>query len=246
MRVPQKTKVLRRKSAELLLQVILARVEADNKLVSPDVAEMGRQMVVAEMLVRGFPYREIATAIGVKSLQSVHAEVQKCIAIWREEKLANINNQMVIELAHLDQVESEAWAGWERSKHLTVLGQVRNTIDLENPSSPGNPKYLETVLKASAARCKLLGLDAPDTTVVLHGRIQSALEGRAARIAAIFDAIRARRVGQLAGEQPGVGHLLAGPGVVDVAALPSAGDGGSQADPGALPASLPERSSANG
>jgi len=245
-----RVKVLRRKSAELLLRVIMTRVEIQlnsNPDAMPDeLAMIGRQLLVAEMLVKGFSYREIATATGVKSLRTVHEDVQKCIQAWREERADDIDHQMILALAKFDRIENEAWDAWERSKNLTALGMVRNTIDVENPSSRGDSKFLEIALKTSAARCKLLGLDAPDTTVVLHGRIQSALEGRAARAVALFDAIRARRAGQPAGEQPGAGYLLAGSSVVDVAALSSSGDRESQIDPGTVSASVPECDPGNG
>lgn len=144
-----------------------------------------RRVMVASLLVRGESYADMALAVGVKSTQTIWADVQFIIDEWRKHHMEDINRYMLIELRKTMEIEKEAWEEWERSK--TVKDKVRITeailTDLD-PDDPtllnvvgglipterqvttegrlGNPAYLVIIDKMIDKRAKLLGLYAPE------------------------------------------------------------------------------------
>ena len=144
-----------------------------------------RRVMVASLLVRGESYADMALAVGVKSTQTIWADVQFIIDEWRKHHMEDINRYMLIELRKTMEIEKEAWDEWERSK--TVKDKVRVTeailTDLD-PDDPtlinivggliptekqtitegrlGNPAYLVIIDKMIDKRAKLLGLYAPE------------------------------------------------------------------------------------
>jgi hypothetical protein len=103
-------------------------------------------------------------------------------------------------------LESTYWEAWERSKENAETSVIRDTPqgrfhEERSVGQSGNPAFLEGVLKCVNKRCELLGLDAPKKIAPTDPTGEKEYVGltddeRAARIAAILDAARARRDGQ--------------------------------------------------
>ena len=144
-----------------------------------------RRAKVAALLVRGVSYRNIAIEVGVKSTQTVWADVQAIMDEWRKYHLSDINKLMVVELQKTLEVEAAAWEEWERSKTVkdkvrvteavladvdpddpTLLSLVGGLIPTERQTTTegrlGNPAYLAIIDKMMDKRARLLGLYAPE------------------------------------------------------------------------------------
>lgn len=140
-----------------------------------------RRAKVASYKVRGYSLREIVEALdkdGLRnprngqpwSLKAVHDDVQELEARWRQNALADISQVKAAELAKLDEMEREAWAGWHRSygKKQTTMTE-RSTggkspgdkarVDTEEMA--GDPRFMAIVLDCQQRRAKMLGMDAP-------------------------------------------------------------------------------------
>ena len=81
---------------------------------SVELAE--RRAWVSELLFKGNSYQEIANIVGVKSTQTVWADVQHVLDLWRDRQVENIHAWMLIELQKTLLMEAEAWEQWEESK----------------------------------------------------------------------------------------------------------------------------------
>jgi hypothetical protein len=109
-------------------------------------------LVIGRQSLAGHTQDEIAKHIStLRSYSLSRAQIGFDLAIlrkrWREESDRAIAELKARELARIGIVEREAWAAWERSK-------------LEG-KTPGNPRFLETLLRCFSARRELLGLDSP-------------------------------------------------------------------------------------
>lgn len=106
--------------------------------------------------------------------------MKRVYQFWREEKLRNFDELVVDELNRLDWVEKEAREAWEKSKEPkdTVIKDVANSKEKRGVGarvrkiterSNGDARFMEVILKASDARRKILGIDAP---VKVDARVQ--------------------------------------------------------------------------
>jgi hypothetical protein len=86
---------------------------------------------------------------------------------WAERRSSNIDRAKYAELAKCDQVEHEAWLGWERSCKdreqditETIAGTktVGKTRKLKEGQA-GDPRFLDVISRMVERRCKILGLD---------------------------------------------------------------------------------------
>lgn len=149
-------------------------------------ATLERRKNVAERYLRGQSQWQIG-----RSLEVSAATVNRDLAWVRKEWLASCirdyDARKAQELAHIDLVEREAWAAWERSKSPRELTRTRRrqkpTTDKDgNPAASaedeaeyrkeqrdGNPKFLEVALRCIEQRCKIFGLvtDAPGVSTVV-------------------------------------------------------------------------------
>ena len=126
-----------------------------------------------------------------------------CRNEWRTRAADSIEAHKKRELAKIDVIELEAVKGWERSvgihkvtttKKTTVKGDDRaldappeipaDEITVKTQPSPGNPRFLDIILKCTEARRRILGLDAPANVRVddLQQNIDAVLGARARRL----------------------------------------------------------------
>ncbi len=78
------------------------------------------------------------------------------------------------QLAALERVESEAWAGWERSQNKAETVKEKDGTDGHETSHTltgqcGDPRFLHVIIESEKRMAALLGLDAPSRVAVNHG-----------------------------------------------------------------------------
>jgi predicted transcriptional regulator len=124
-----------------------------------------RRQAVADLYVQGFSQMAIAERLGI-SQATVSADLKQIRREWRESAIRDFDHAQDRELAKIDRLEREAWEAWERSQRpqqsAVLEGEGaqqprRKTMRSQN----GDPRYLDLVHKCIAARCALLGLNAP-------------------------------------------------------------------------------------
>lgn len=144
---------------------------------------------VAEKYLRGVPVSTIAADEQVSS-PIIDRLLARCRERWKEQAIEAIDERIALELAKIDALEREYWAGWARSQHDAVTTeQVRETDDgAVVPSTPnepggepftrlptrtrvharatkkgqvGNVVYLQGVQWCIKTRCDLLGVTQP-------------------------------------------------------------------------------------
>lgn len=98
------------------------------------------------MYLRGRRQWQIAEQIGICQQMVCH-DLKEIRKRWRESTIRDFDELRSEQLEKIDTVESEYWAGFERSQSK------------RHPS--GNPSFLAGVERCIERRCKLLGLDAP-------------------------------------------------------------------------------------
>lgn len=131
-----------------------------------------RRAKVAEMYRKGVLQIDIAKALGVTN-GTISTDLKAIHQDWRESSLRNFDEARAEQLAKIDQVEREAWLGWERSVgkdvrrklSQTPRGPVREKL-IRNMA--GDSKFLAVVLDCVKKRCDILGLHAPLKTEVQH------------------------------------------------------------------------------
>lgn len=85
-------------------------------------AQIVRLDIIAQLYKRGYSYREIREEVMARldlqaySLQTVHKDVNRLLAEWRETRIDNTDLAVQLELERIDEVIKEAWAAWEKSK----------------------------------------------------------------------------------------------------------------------------------
>lgn len=119
-----------------------------------------------DLVLSGKTTREAGAIMGM-SHEAVRTRIKKAREIYRETYIAAKMGEWVGgQLLRLDHIQRQAMLAWHRS-----IGQVitRTTKDGENGSEvtekienqAGDPRYLDTYLRAEQRRAELLGLDAP-------------------------------------------------------------------------------------
>lgn len=141
---------------------------------------------VADRYLRGVAISTIASDEKVSSTMIAHL-LARCRERWKEQAIEAIDERIALELAKIDALEREYWAGWARSQHDAVTTeQIRETEDgAIVPSAPavpggepftrlptrtrvharavkkgqvGNVVYLQGVQWCIKTRCDLLGI----------------------------------------------------------------------------------------
>lgn len=142
-----------------------------------------RMTIIAPMLKHGATYMVMRAAVmeqmGLKaySLQTLHEDVKKLLADWREARLNDTEDAVQLELQRIDELVHEAWQAWIKSKEDYTKTKVTGipsklpnaqgkslTIKQEDERIRGfgDPRYLEAINKQLQERRKLLGLYAPE------------------------------------------------------------------------------------
>lgn len=124
-----------------------------------------RRQAVADLYVQGHSQMAIAERLNI-SQSTISADLKQIRREWRESMIRDFDHAQDKELAKIDRLEREAWAAWERSQK-PVQSAVLEGENTQQPrrktmrSQHGDPRYLDLVHKCIAARCALLGLNAP-------------------------------------------------------------------------------------
>lgn len=154
---------------------------------------------VSEMYLELQSMTQIARQLGL-STTSVYRDICVAREQWRTRAGDAIEEHKKRELAKIDQVELEAWRGWQRTigvhrietrKNTTVeatraLGDGGSiTVDIpaeeivnKREKLAGDPRFLEIITRCIESRRKILGLDAPaQVTGAAGGPVRFVIEG---------------------------------------------------------------------
>lgn len=133
------------------------------------VAEMRRKAL--DLRIAGASYEQIADGLGL-SVSTAWKHVQSALAESRKVTAETADKVRAMELKRIDAIVVSLWP--RRS----------------------DPRTADTILRAMDRRATLEGLDAPKKIEVADGLTD---DQRIARVAALLDAARARRVGGAGG-----------------------------------------------
>lgn len=151
-------------------------------------AQIVRLDIIAQLYKRGYSYREIREEVMARldlqaySLQTVHKDVNRLLAEWRETRIENFDHAVQLELERIDEVIKEAWTAWDKSKTDYERKKAKQqgvpgggngesgegvvTVKMEQQKEEvicyGDPRYLEVIHKNLTERRKLLGLYSPE------------------------------------------------------------------------------------
>lgn len=151
-------------------------------------AQIVRLDIIAQLYKRGYSYREIREEVMTRldlqsySLQTVHKDVNRLLAEWRETRIENFDHAVQLELERIDEVIKEAWAAWDKSKTDYERKKAKQqgipggdggsddggvvTVKMEQQKEEvicyGDPRYLDVIHKNLVERRKLLGLYSPE------------------------------------------------------------------------------------
>lgn len=88
-------------------------------------AQIVRMDIIAGLYKRGYSYREIREEVMARldlkaySLQTVHKDVNRLLAEWRETRIENMDYAVQLELERIDEIIKEAWDAWDKSSRIT-------------------------------------------------------------------------------------------------------------------------------
>jgi len=122
-----------------------------------------RRLAVADHYLAGATQTEIAAQLGVDQA-TISRDVRALRQQWREKAVRDIEQKEERELAILDRIEDEAWAGWKRScrKSKRVTRTANGAVLTTTKTQCGNPRFLFAVLTCIGHRCKIFGLYATE------------------------------------------------------------------------------------
>jgi hypothetical protein len=130
---------------------------------------------VARLYLQGLPQWKIGKELGVGQPQICY-DLKIVRQRWLESSLRDFDEAKAQELAKIDRIEAEFWAGWERSQQSrrirsskTRASERENMIEdgSREEDQAGDPRFLDGMLKCSHMRCELLGLNAAKKISVL-------------------------------------------------------------------------------
>jgi predicted transcriptional regulator len=130
-----------------------------------DVHIEQRRRQIATLYLKGTPQAEIARELGV-SQGTVSSDLKAIRREWRDSRIRDFDEVVDVELKKIDQLEREAWSGWERSQQpaettkVTLDGAGKKAQKVTQQQT-GDPRFLEQIQRCIATRRALLGLDAP-------------------------------------------------------------------------------------
>lgn len=149
-----------------------------------------RMDILASLYKRGYSYREMREEVMARldlqsySLQTVHKDINRLLAEWRETRIEDVDLAVQLELERIDDIIKEAWEAWVKSKEdyekirakqQAVPGSsdgdneisvVKMEQSKENVQSCGDPRFLEVIHRNLMERRKLLGLYASTKTEI--------------------------------------------------------------------------------
>lgn len=131
------------------------------------------------MYLRGHTFRAMVKALAGEGIRTnvatIHGDVKRLREQWKEERKANFESALAVELEKLDAVEAAAWDAWEKSGRefytrtkqkghpsnqngvitITTVGAETTTFEQDGP---GDPRFLLIITRCSEQRSRLLGL----------------------------------------------------------------------------------------
>ena len=142
--------------------------------------------IIAGLYLQGLYQREIADDIGVSRSQ-VRYDLSTIKRRWINSSLMDFNEAQQQALALVDHLEREAWAAWDKSKGERVKTRTktsskpmpgdkpsridqRDEVIIEKEERLGDHAYLAHIEWCINARCKILGLYAPEKKEVAAER----------------------------------------------------------------------------
>lgn len=148
--------------------------------------DMDMWWIVGEV-AKGRTYHDIAMELNSKhseyhlSDEQVRLDVNRCMVEWKRQNMENIDATIARELARIEKIEAIVMENFEKSKVLRAVdyaslmkrGMSIEEIDEMFASRvPGDPRYLDTLLRVQMQKLKLLGIDkgndVPQTTIVSY------------------------------------------------------------------------------
>ena len=163
--------------------IIVPSDKSDRDVTERTSEELERdRVIIARMYVRGKSQHEMLLTINSLypdrpiSSKTINHELQVIRSSWLQSTLVDFNTAKAKELARLDEMESEAWSAWERSKekHIRIEydvadDQVPFSVDkIANvtrkrkhkiiEATVGDIRYLDMIERAIKMRCDIFGL----------------------------------------------------------------------------------------
>ena len=133
-----------------------------------------------KLYLQGYAYRAIAIKLNENrpaykhvSYMQVYQDIQRFIKQYTSQMFKDTAELTSIELNRINQVETEAWQAWERSKKDIIRHKTRDLtgknaskeITEETITNAGNKDFLELVKWAVEMRCKIFGIKAPERSI---------------------------------------------------------------------------------
>lgn len=146
----------------------------------------GRMVIVAELYKRGWSIAKIAKEVKTRldlpscSTRTIWRDIKDLLAEWRSQRFEDINDAVTLELARIDDIISELWEQWEKSKEDYIrerkskigvpngseIKTERLMNDTTNVIGLGNVAYMAEIRQQLVERRKLLGLYAAEKTEI--------------------------------------------------------------------------------
>lgn len=142
-----------------------------------------RREIVSKYYARGMNASEIAVLVKKEmsankapSATTINNDIREILEEWKSNRIANMDDAVMVEMNRLTAISNEAWTAWERSKrnHTEKLSREvekmggKDGIITETHKSAkqvrlfGDPAYLKVILACRESTRKLLGLDKPE------------------------------------------------------------------------------------
>ena len=123
-----------------------------------------RRTQVADLYAKGWKQAAIAGEQGV-SQATISSDLKAIRKEWMESRVRNTDEAIEEGLKCLDAVEREAWDAWQRSQEPAATTRIiqkngEKRAEKTVRERPGDPQFLQIVLRVLEKRGKLLGLDA--------------------------------------------------------------------------------------
>jgi len=153
---------------------------------TPEQRNQDIEYIAGEYL-RGRYQSDIAKDLNITQ-QQISYDLKEVRKRWLKSAVMDFDALKAKELAKIDALESELWSAWKNSqgvakrKILAALSGVAEEVlaDAEDAAGviegavnsedvPGDPRFLQGILKCIERRCAILGLDAPKTIAPAPG-----------------------------------------------------------------------------
>lgn len=150
---------------------------------SRSIADRERDHQAVEMRRRGASYRQIATALGMRSPSSAYDAVERALTSAQREANAEVRQ---LEIDRLDDLRVRCWQVLGKQHLMVNQGRVMTHPTTGEVLTDDMPRLqaIDRLLKISERYAKLLGLDAPlRTKVEVMDGIDSEIERLVAELA---------------------------------------------------------------